>query len=80
MDAARSAFARGDVSQAISLYQNLLAQKPDDVDALGELGNVFLSAGRLQEAAGAYYETAVRLARAGDDARARVARPDRSTQ
>ncbi len=75
LDSARSAFARGDVNQAISLYQDLLAQKPDDVDARGELGNVFLGAGRLQEAAQAYYETAVRLARSGDGARAQALAP-----
>ena len=74
-DSARSAFARGDVSEAISLYQAILAQKPDDVDARGELGNVLLSAGRLQEAAEAYYETAIRLARSGDSARARALVP-----
>jgi tetratricopeptide (TPR) repeat protein len=71
LDSARSAFARGDVSQSISLYRDLVTQSPDDVDARGELGNVLLSAGRLQEAAGAYYETAVRLARSGEGARAR---------
>ena len=70
LDSARSAFARGDVSQAISLYQGLLARTPDDVDARGELGNVYLSAGQLQEADSAYYETAVRLARSGDGAHA----------
>jgi len=75
LDSARSAFARGDVSEAISLYQAILAQKPDDVDARGELGNVLLSAGRLQEAAEAYYETAIRLARSGDSARARALVP-----
>ena len=75
LDSARSAFARGDVSEAISLYQAILAQKPDVVDARGELGNVLLSAGRLQEAAEAYYETAIRLARSGDSARARALVP-----
>ena len=75
LDSARSAFARGDVSEAISLYQYLLARKPDDVDARGELGNVLLSAGRLQEAGEAYYQTAVRLARSGDGARARALVP-----
>jgi len=75
LDSARSAFARGDVSEAISLYQAILAQKPDDVDARGELGNVLLSAGRLQEAAEAYYDTAIRLARSGDSARARALVP-----
>jgi len=75
LDSARSAFARGDVSEAISLYHSLLAQKPNDVDARGELGNVLLSAGRLQEAAEAYYETAIRLARSGDSARARALAP-----
>jgi tetratricopeptide (TPR) repeat protein len=75
LDSARSAFARGDVSEAISLYRSLLAQKPDDVDARGELGNVLLSAGRLQEAAEAFYATAIRLARSGDGARARALAP-----
>jgi tetratricopeptide (TPR) repeat protein len=75
LDSARAAFARGDVSQAISLYQDLLKQKPDDVDARGELGNVFLSSGRLQEAAETLYETALRLARAGDAGRARALEP-----
>src|SRR5271157_1819918 len=75
LDSARAAFARGDVSQAITLYQALLSQKPDDVDARGELGNVFIGAGRLQEAAETFYETAVRLARAGDAGRARALAP-----
>ena len=72
LESARAAFARGDVSQAISLYQDLLKREPENVDARGELGNVLMSAGRLQEAAATYSETAVRLARAGDGARARA--------
>lgn len=72
LQSARAAFAHGDVDQSISLYRDLVKQKPDDVDARGELGNVLLNAGRLQEAAQTYYETAVRLARASEGARARA--------
>ncbi len=75
LQSARAAFARGDVDQSISLYQELLKQEPDDVDARGELGNVLLDAGRLQEASQTYYETALRLARRGDGARARALEP-----
>jgi tetratricopeptide (TPR) repeat protein len=72
LESARAAFARGEVSQSIALYHDLLKAKPDDVDARGELGNVLLGAGRLKEAATTFYETAVRLARAGDVQRAKA--------
>jgi tetratricopeptide (TPR) repeat protein len=65
----------GNVSEAIALYQNLLKAKPDDVDARGELGNVLLSAGRLQEAGQTFFDAAVRFARAGDAERARALAP-----
>jgi tetratricopeptide (TPR) repeat protein len=75
LQSARAAFARGDVENSISLYQELLKQEPDDVDGRGELGNVLLNAGRVQAASQTYYETAVRLARSGDEARARALEP-----
>jgi tetratricopeptide (TPR) repeat protein len=72
---ARAAFARGDIGQSISLYQRLLKQEPGNVDARGELGNVLLDVGRLQEASQTYYETALRLAQDGDEGRARALEP-----
>ncbi len=71
----RAALARGDVNQSISLYQELLKKEPDDAEAHGELGNVLLKAGRLQEASQSYYDAALRLARAGDGERARALEP-----
>ncbi len=62
---ARLAFARGDVTEAIELYRQRLQRNPDDVDASGELANVYLSAGRLQESAQAFYLTARLLAQNG---------------
>jgi tetratricopeptide (TPR) repeat protein len=75
LQSARAAFARGDIDQSISLYQELLKKEPGDVDARGELGNVLFDAGRLQEASRTYYETALRLAQAGDGERARALEP-----
>jgi tetratricopeptide (TPR) repeat protein len=72
---ARSAFARGDITLAISTYQEHLKQNPEDTEARGELGNVFFSTGRLQEAALAYYEVALKLLDKGDLDRARALGP-----
>ncbi len=52
--AAREASAHGNVDQAIDLYGELLKQNPDSADAWGELGNVDLNAGRLDNAAHAF--------------------------
>jgi hypothetical protein len=70
LDKARGAHARGDVSGAIRLYEDLIARKPDDAALRGELGNVYWSAGRLQDAARAFHGAAVVLIAAGriDDA------------
>jgi tetratricopeptide (TPR) repeat protein len=69
---ARAAFERGEVNESIALYRERLRDDPDDLDARGELGNALSNAGRLTEATETYYEVAVRLARAGDTARARA--------
>jgi len=55
---AREAFARGDVNSAVALYNECIKSNADDADARGELGNVYYTTGRLQEAAQAYFDTA----------------------
>ena len=70
LDGARAAAARGDVSGAIRTYEDLIAERQDDAALRGELGNVYWSAGRLQDAAKAYHAAALTLlaARRIDDA------------
>ncbi len=58
---ARAANARGDVAGAIRAYDALVAERPNDVVLRGELGNVYWSAGRLQDAAKAYHGAALVL-------------------
>jgi thioredoxin-like negative regulator of GroEL len=55
---AREAFARGDVNGAVSMYSECIKSNADDTDARGELGNVYYTTGRMQEAAQTYYDTA----------------------
>lgn len=71
LDVARAAAVRGDVSTAVQAYETLIAERPSDVALRGELGNVYWSAGRLQDAARAYHAAATVLLAAGraDDAR-----------
>ena len=59
--AAREAAIRGNYTEAAWLYQRYLATHPDDMNAYGELGNVFMLAGQPRQAAQAYYEAANRL-------------------
>ncbi|EEW25315.1 tetratricopeptide repeat protein [Rhodobacter ferrooxidans] len=75
LEPARAAFARGDLKAAIEAYRGILASHPDDTTARGELGNVFFNAGRIDEAATTYHETAVRLIAAGQTAAARTMIP-----
>ena len=72
---ARDLFAKGNVSEAITAYQALLKDRPEDADAWGELGNVYHSAGRLQDAARAFFEAATRMIDKGDLSRARALLP-----
>lgn len=72
---ARLAFADGDVARAIGLYRERVRQAPDDADAMGELGNVLLTSGRLQEAAQSFYEAGLVMLKRGDLARAQALAP-----
>lgn len=62
---ARAAYARGDVAGAIRAYEDLLVDRPNDVVAAGELGNVLWANGRRGEAAASYHRAAVALIAAG---------------
>lgn len=55
---AREAYARGDAEGAIRAYSELVKKNPSNMDAQGELGNVYYMTGRLPEAAQAFYEAA----------------------
>ena len=55
---ARDAFARGDTNGAVAIYNEIIKSDANNTDARGELGNVYYSTGRQQEAAQAYYDTA----------------------
>lgn len=57
---ARTAFARGDINGSINSYRAQLQRNPDDLNALGELANVYYSVGMLPHASQAYYELANR--------------------
>jgi len=62
---ARNAFNKGRVSQSEKFYLELTRLDQDSPDAFGELGNVYYSQGKWDEAGQAYYEAAVRLISAG---------------
>jgi tetratricopeptide (TPR) repeat protein len=55
---AREAYARGDAEAAIRAYSDIVKKNPGNMDAQGELGNVYYMTGRLPEAAAAFYEAA----------------------
>ena len=55
---AREAYARGDAEAAIRAYSDVVKKNPGNMDAQGELGNVYYMTGRLPEAAQAFYEAA----------------------
>ena len=55
---ARQAFASGNVQGAVSGYREVLAKNPDDIDAMGELGNVLYATGWIAQAAQAYFDVA----------------------
>ena len=58
---ARKAYGQGDMEAAVQHYLALIKQESDNPDVFGELGNVYYSAGRFQQAGQAYYEAAIRL-------------------
>jgi len=56
IDTARFAFAQGDLHGSLNAYWEYIARNPGDLDARGELGNVYLLSGYVQEAAQTYFE------------------------
>lgn len=63
---ARSAFWDGALEQAETLYLRYLKANPSDATGFGELGNVYQSMGRPQDALDAYFEAGVRFRIQGD--------------
>lgn len=63
-DARRAAWY-GDLPAAVSRYKALIAIQPDNYDAYGEMGNVFLTMGDAPAAATAYASSAELLQQAG---------------
>jgi hypothetical protein len=55
---ARQSFASGDVQGAVNGYREVLAKNPEDVNAMGELGNVLFTMGWIQQATQTYFDAA----------------------
>jgi hypothetical protein len=62
---ARKSAQAGRLGESVHYYLQHLTVHPQDVNAYGELGNVYLKTGRYPEAAQNYYEAATRLIDAG---------------
>jgi hypothetical protein len=62
---ARISAQQGNLDASVREYQSYIATHPNDIDAFGELGNVFLQIRRFPDAAQNYYEAATRLIDAG---------------
>jgi len=69
---AREAFWLRDYDRAEESYRLLMQLEPDNPDGYGELGNMFFSQGRWEEAAAAYYEAGTRLMKTGHSHEARL--------
>jgi hypothetical protein len=63
--AAREAYWLHNHEQAESLYRRLIDLEPENPDGYGELGNLYFSQGKWDDAASAYFEAGSRLARTG---------------
>lgn len=63
---ARQAFWARDMAKAERLYQKITKSDVDNINAWGELGNIYYMQSRWQEAATAYTEVALRLVEMGD--------------
>jgi hypothetical protein len=62
---ARQAYASGNVAAAIGSYREILSANPQDVNAMGELGNVLYTIGNTAEASRLYYGVAVNAIQEG---------------
>ncbi len=69
--AAREAFWLHNYEDAEKNYRALTKLEPENPDGYGELGNMYFSQGRWEEAAAAYYDAGIRLVREGHIDRAR---------
>jgi len=65
--AARQAAWEGRTEESIEQFQALHQEQPANYDLAGEYGNVLLAAGRKEDAAEIYYQTALYLAADGYD-------------
>jgi len=72
LDAARKAYWDGKTDESIALYQSLIAAHPDSMDFAGELGNIYFSAGRYDQAAPYYKRVAEALLSGGQPAQAQA--------
>ncbi len=61
LQAARMAFWEGSMEKAEATYLRYLSERPGDADGFGELGNLYQSMGRRQDALDAYFEAGVRF-------------------
>jgi tetratricopeptide (TPR) repeat protein len=66
LQAARSAFWKGSLERAESLYLRYLSMNPENANVFGELGNLYQSMGRSRDALDAYFEAGVRFRGQGD--------------
>ena len=67
---ARKAFYKKDYDASVASYNALIAIDSDNFDALGELGNVFFTQGKMMQAADAYYRAATIMVSQGKTQRA----------
>jgi predicted Zn-dependent protease len=67
---ARQAYWNRQFDKAEEQYQALAKSEPENPDPHGELGNLYYSQGRWQDAADSYYEAATRLLDKGHTSRA----------
>jgi tetratricopeptide (TPR) repeat protein len=56
LDNARAAFSNGDFQASLQAYKEYIALDSGNIDARGELGNVYYVSGNYQEAAQTYYD------------------------
>lgn len=56
LDKARLAFTNGDLQGSLAAYKEYIAHDSSNLDARGELGNIYYLSGNYQDAAQTYYE------------------------
>ena len=56
LDKARLAFTNGDLQGSLAAYKEYIARDASNLDARGELGNVYYLSGNYQDAAQTYYD------------------------